>query len=811
MKKFCVNLLAILLFTAFIMACASVEVDEGIDLDIYPDSDFPIESSDAIILNAELKLDSSISLDIEDIAVDESIAPSPLFANNAEENNEETEDFEIANVRLVKYNGPGGDVIIPEGIKVIAEGAFSDCSDISSISIPDSVTNIEDRAFEGCSGLVDINIPESVTTIGECAFYGCSSLSSISIPDSVTTLGAGAFVYCRRLTSISLPNTITSLAGNNLCGMFEGCWSLTDIVIPNSIRKIGKRAFRACTKLTNIQIPDSVYSIGDGAFYNCTRLNSIELSKNISSIKDNTFGGCTGLTSITLPDNVSEIGFDAFSGCSSLENVIIGKGPVYNDDVGYENYIYDQAFEDCTNLVSVTILNSNMGISNSAFSGCPTTIVFYTPCESITTKTIESMGYSVVKSDHSPCTDPAVASTCTETGLTEGSHCSVCNTIIKAQATIPATGHTPVTDPSVTPTCTETGLTEGSHCSACGKVIKAQQTVPAKGHITETDKAVAPTCTKTGLTEGSHCSVCNAIIKAQETIPATGHTPVTDPAVAPTCTKIGLTEGSHCSVCGETIKAQKTIPAKGHNVVTDRAVPPTCTEAGLTEGSHCSVCGITIKAQQTVPAKGHTPVTDKAVAPTLKKTGLTEGSHCSVCGKILVKQKKVAKLISIKKCAITGIKDAVYTGKSIKPAPVVKYNGKKLVKGTDYTVKYANNKAVGKATVTITGVGKYGESVSKTFKINPKAVALAGLTAGKQQLTVKWKKGTGITGYEVQYSLKKSFAGAKKVAVKKTAVKTVLKKLTTGKTYYVRVRAYKTVSGKKYYSAWSKAKSAKVK
>ena len=66
MKKFCVNLLAILLFTTFIMACASAEVDEGIDLDIYPDSDFPIESSDAIILNTELKLDSSISLDIED-------------------------------------------------------------------------------------------------------------------------------------------------------------------------------------------------------------------------------------------------------------------------------------------------------------------------------------------------------------------------------------------------------------------------------------------------------------------------------------------------------------------------------------------------------------------------------------------------------------------------------------------------------------------------------------------------------------------------------------------------------------------------
>ncbi len=208
----------------------------------------------------------------------------------------------------------------------------------------------------------------------------------------------------------------------------------------------------------------------------------------------------------------------------------------------------------------------------------------------------------------------------------------------------------------------------------------------------------------------------------------------------------------------------------------------------------------------------HTPVTDPAVAPTCAEAGKTEGSHCSVCGKVLVKQKKIPKLISLKKCKITGIKDAVYTGKAIKPAPVVKYKGKELVKGVDYTVKYTANKAVGAATVTVTGIGRYGESVSKTFKINPKAVALSKLTAGKRQLTVKWKKGKDITGYEVQYSLKKNFAGAKKIRIKNAAtVETVLKKLTTGKKYYVRVRAYKTVSGKKYYSAWSKAKSAKVK
>ena len=330
-----------------------------------------------------------------------------------------------------------------------------------------------------------------------------------------------------------------------------------------------------------------------------------------------------------------------------------------------------------------------MDISDDAFSGCPTGMTFHTPCDSTTTKWAEGKDYTVVKSDHTPVADPAVA----------------------------------------------------------------------------------PTCGKSGLTEGTHCSVCSAVIKAQEEVPALAHTPVKDPAVAPTCTKTGLTEGSHCSVCGKILVKQRTVAKVEHTYVIDDAVAPTCTKAGK-----------------------------------------TAGAHCSVCGKVFVKQKSIPKLISLKKCTITGIKPAIYTGKAIKPTPVVKYNGKKLVKGTDYTVKYAANKAVGIARVTITGKGKYGESVSKTFKISPKAVALVGLTAGKQQLTVTWKKGVVNTWYEIQYGLKKNFAGAKTIAIKKAAtVKTVLKNLTTGKTYYVRIRAYKTVNGKKYYSAWSKAMSAKVK
>ena len=126
--------------------------------------------------------------------------------------------------------------------------------------------------------------------------------------------------------------------------------------------------------------------------------------------------------------------------------------------------------------------------------------------------------------------------------------------------------HTEVVDKAVEPTCTETGLTEGKHCSVCNAVLVEQEVVKAKGHTEVVDKAVAPTCTVTGLTEGKHCSVCNAVLVEQEIVPAKGHTEVVDKAVEPTCTKTGLTEGKHCSVCSAVLVEQEVVPALGFTV-----------------------------------------------------------------------------------------------------------------------------------------------------------------------------------------------------------------------------------------------------
>ena len=230
-----------------------------------------------------------------------------------------------------------------------------------------------------------------------------------------------------------------------------------------------------------------------------------------------------------------------------------------------------------------------------------------------------------------------LAPTCTAAGVRTYT-CALCGGTRTED--IPATGHTEVKDAAVTATCTTAGKTEGSHCSVCNTVIKAQTEVPAKGHTEVKDAAVAATCTAAGKTEGSHCSVCNAVIKAQTEVPATGHTEVKDAAVPATCTAAGKTEGSHCSVCNAVIKAQTEVPATGHQWDAGTPAPDaTCTEAGVMAYT-CTVCGA--KKTEDIPAKGHTEVPDAAVAPTCKKTGLTEGSHCSVCSAVLKAQTVVA-------------------------------------------------------------------------------------------------------------------------------------------------------------------------
>ena len=122
-----------------------------------------------------------------------------------------------------------GDYSIKQGIKVIADSAFNDCTSLTSITIPDSVTSIGDGALSSCTSLTSVTIPNSVTSIGDSAFSYCESLTSITIPNSVTSIGDYAFYSCTSLTSVTVPNSVTGIGDH----AFYNCTSLTNITIPN--------------------------------------------------------------------------------------------------------------------------------------------------------------------------------------------------------------------------------------------------------------------------------------------------------------------------------------------------------------------------------------------------------------------------------------------------------------------------------------------------------------------------------------------------------------------------------------------------
>jgi hypothetical protein len=166
----------------------------------------------------------------------------------------------------------------------------------------------------------------------------------------------------------------------------------------------------------------------------------------------------------------------------------------------------------------------------------------------------------------------------------------------------------------------------------------------------------------------------------------------------------------------------------------------------------------------------------------------------------------------ITKASVSGISTKAFTGKAITQNVTVKVGNTVLKNGTDYTVSYSNNKKVGKATVKITGRGKYGGVITKTFKINPAKQKIQKLTAKSKAFFIDWAQKGSATGYEIQYATNSKFTGAKKATITNNKTdKTTVSKLSANKKYYVRVRSYTTVKGTKYYGAWSAVKNVTTK
>ena len=310
------------------------------------------------------------------------------------------------------------------------------------------------------------------------------------------------------------------------------------------------------------------------------------------------------------------------------------------------------------------------------------------------------------------------------------------------------------------------------------------------------------TCTTAGTVKYT----CSCGDSYTETIPATGHKSsgwIIDKAAS-----IGVKGSKHkeCTVCKKVLETAE-IPALSRISISKASV--TLSTSTYAYDGKAKKPGVTVKLNGKTLKNG----TDYTVSysnntkvGTAKVTITGKGNYTGSVSKTF----KIKN--NFKKATVLGISTKAFTGKNITQSITVKYNGKTLKKGTDYTVSYSSNKSIGTATVKIAGKGSYTGTITKTFKINPAKQEIQKLTAKSKAFFVDWAQKGSATGYEIQYATNSKFTSAKKVTItnNKTDTKTI-SKLSGKKKYYVRVRSYTTVKGTKYYGAWSASKCVTTK
>ena len=528
---------------------------------------------------------------------------------------------------------------------------------IKKVIVEDGITEVGVFACYSFSRLTDVSLPDTLTCISVAAFEDCEALRTISIPVNVTEISASAFAGCSSLTSVNIPYGVSMMEAS----VFSDCSSLTDITIPESVTRIMEDAFYGCSSLSTITIPESVTEIDYGVFEGCDSLKRINISDwekwyNIE------FGGQTKLhgdlyvngkklTEVVIQDGETEISSGPLSGITSIKKVTIPDSVIY---------IWDYAFEECSGLETVDMPDSLSLIGEYAFSGCG----------SLTDITI-----------------PAGVKTIREGAFSE------CGSL------------TDITVPDSV-TSLEGGVFPGSYEDSADFIVFTHN--PYVKKICRLSKAAyfdktAPSIAKITSHNGSDIRV---------------HFDKTDDS-------LNLED----ILEPDELLMREDFPEEGY------------------------ISGYQIKYADNKSMKG--------------------------AKSIILKDKKGSSKV------ITGLQ-----------------NGKTYYVQAQHYLKQ-NEK---------TRWSKWSQVKSVTVGQDPYPTNIEKLSAYiGSHIRADWPKTAGASGYHIKYADNSSMDGAKEVFVKGNSTFTkTLTGLKNGKTYYVKIQTYRTVSGKTSWSPWSKAKSIKV-
>lgn len=792
----------------------------------------------------------------------------------------EGKDVEVISSGAFSDCGSITGVTIPNGVRTIMASVFYGCSNLAKITIPDSVASIGKQAFEGtkwlenkkaenplviagkiviegrgCSG--NVVIPDGVTLISDFAFAGNGNMTGITFPASMKTIGQQAFDYCIGLTSITISEGVSSIGR----GAFMRCRGLENITIPGNIIELGPWAFSGCTNLNSVKIMENVKKIRQNAFSSCHSLESIAIPDSVTSIGEDAIPNDGDVTIYGKAGSYAEtyaaengIAFSTGEMPVPKEKIVISDGDVSLDRTSY--YVFES-----TKQPKVTVECQGKALTQDV----DYTIMFSNNYEVGTaTVTVTGMG------DYKGTVEKTFAINPAPEGFDIRDHFAYDNGVAlisysgNAKDVVIPEGVQIIVQGSIGNDVTSVtfpasikrlynyvgiyGYFLGAGDLEEVKVDAGSQTFMAKDGVLYSKDGTMLYYYPIKKSGVLNIPAEVSYISAYDISGRSGMTGVTVDSSNPNFTAENgiLYNKDKTSLIACVPEPSGTLAVPGNvkdiangalancNKLTNITIPQGVTSIGNSVFKNCGNL-----ESVAIPDS----VTDIGLYAFMGCKKLTiygkEGSYAQTFAKennikfstgkpgdAVNPPEKAAQVLNVTKAY-----NKAYGNKAFKlNAKCAKGDGKLAYASSNPGVVAVDGSGTAKitgtgvATVTVTAAetANYKKATASILvKVSPAKMSIKSLKAVKgRKLTVSWKKDARATGYEIQYGTDKKFKNkkaTKTIAVKKNrTTSTVLKKLTKGKKYYVRIRAYKSdkVNGKtqKLYGAWSSQKrSGKIK